>query len=117
MDDLRNSFYKFYTWLSISGNNVSADQLNAPRIRTAPDTPSLEDLQIENSKFTDVEILNLPYQELSQTYQSRKFFEVLFQCSDSSYSDVKKTKIGNDHQDDDEQDQQGNKTASFEPGL
>ena len=88
MDELRNSIYKFYTWLSISENNVKASDLNAPRVRRAPDdqTPKIDDLQIENSKFKNNKILNLPYQELNHEFQVTSFHNILQQCADSSNS-------------------------------
>lgn len=95
MSDLRNNFYKFYTWLSIENNNVKATDLSAPRVRTAPKTPQIDDFQIENSKFSNSVVLNLPYQELNDEYQYTKFYNILHQCSDNRHLSIPITGFGN----------------------
>ena len=76
---IRNRVYKYFTWLSIPDNDIKSEELSAPRIREAPDAPEIPNLQISNGNFSRVRNLNLPYQELAQEYQLKKFMQVLKQ--------------------------------------
>merc|ERR1711957_169531 len=83
-EPLRNAVYKYFTWLSIPDNTVKTEELTAPRIRDAPDAPEVPSLQIQNGNFAKVKNLNLPYQELAQEYQLKKFIGILKQNGNSA---------------------------------
>ena len=80
MDKLKNSIYKYHTWLGIPDNTVKSFELEAPRIRLGPigeEGSKIPALQISNASFSNVEVLNLSYQELAENYQFQHFKNIL----------------------------------------